>query len=304
MKNRTAIVALALPLALAGCGGSESANPLSGTTLPDTRFSNSGKANTPAVPVPVFLTVDPAKTSSSAIVSLRRASFSRVGDQDVLSELSGLSFRPRSLVVMDQDQVKGRKFLYLGMLPRNTGYSKLNLSLAPTFTATPLGGASKQGTWENAQLSLSLDATKALADALVLELSVNEETKKLGLALGKADGVLEEANQQPTLVQVRLTGAELAAKEWTLRSSTATLGMFKLPEAAWSGSKPKAGPALLGGVWSPKAKAFQPAFGCSPSSHFVSSPDGVVASDPSQVGKTAEPPSTAWQWRERPRAAK
>lgn len=275
---------------IAGCGGTDSANPFNGTTVNDANNQReAGRANNETnSPVPVFLTVDPAKTSSSAVLTLKKVSLARAGDSDVLTESANISFWARGLIAESEGKVLGRKFIYLGNAPRNRGYIRALISFAPEFWVTPMGETkAKPLTLANPNLSLNLEATKMIADALVLELSVDETAKTASLTLGKADGVNEPQSMQPGFVLARVTPVKGEGDGIRLSS---TLGMLNLPKDNWMGEA-VTGPqmALLGGVYNPVTKKFEPFVGGTVAKKFMATPDRVVGTDPSLLGPSAKP---------------
>ncbi|MBL8048256.1 MAG: hypothetical protein JNJ45_06200 [Chthonomonas sp.] len=279
-------------IALVGCGGSDSPNPFNGTSINNAAGErDAGRASgEAATPVPVFLTVDPAKTSSSAVLTLKKVSLARSGDSDTLTESANISFWARGLIAEKEGKVVARKFIYLGNAPRNRGYIRASITLAPEFYATALGEtAAKQQTLSTPNLSVNLEATKMIADALVLELSVDETAKTAALAIGKADGVNEPQNMQPGFILARMTPVK--GEGDAIRLSSSTLGVVAIEKDRWLGT-PLAGAAAqmtwLGGVYNPATKRFESAVAGSVPQKVLASPDRVVGTDPTLLGPNAK----------------
>ena len=237
---------------LAGCGGNDSANPFNSNTLNETSRGREATASTPgfSAPVPVFLSVNPAATSSTAFIGLRKVALARSAESDTVFESQTLSLWPAGLVEMKDGKPGASKFIYLGTASRNQGYVRVSLDLAGDYSYVPLGEtARKTAKVANKSLSINLDPNKGFQDALVLNLSFAEDKGEAKIELGKADGALEVENQHPTMLEGRVliqksteTAITLSiktkAQTWSLEGSkdmVATDTALKLQTAVFVG---------------------------------------------------------------------
>ncbi len=197
-----------LGLALAGCGGTESPNPLNGTTLDErqNRGVNRTSPLLPSEPAPVYISLNPSETPD-VWISLQSIELGDTsGARPVFASTSGLHFRTSTFAN------GGRKYLFVGTMDRTRSASRLNLKLGSeirmvdreTGELTP----KKLGTGATIDLSFPLDPNLKIQDALVIDLIVGAdgETIKVTSALGSATDINKPENHWAGILAGITTG--------------------------------------------------------------------------------------------------
>ena len=267
---------------LAGCAGNSSnTSPLSGTTVADSsRAPKVGSAATPAVAkgnIPVFLTVKSEEVTHDAWVKLGALTLlSAKGEEKVFSPSQGTAIRLAGL-----RDVEGRRYLYVGTMPREERFVRVRLNLDEKVAVRSLG-EEKDAIWELAnrgEATLDLNANATFQDALVLELKLNKTEKEAQatIALAPAGDCLKVERQERLFALGTVTAKEKDTTQIAIGN--------RMVKTVWPNSAEKG--SLVAGFlgWDPAAKSTQ-----------LNMPMGVTKKDTWVLGKCLAVDEKAKLW--------
>jgi len=217
---------------LAGCGGSDSANPLNGNNFNPTSAS-SNSAATPVKgydPLPVFLSIDPKDDFNGVRVNLQSVALkSATGTDEVLNLNPGARVDLGAL-----KDATGPRLIFVGMGNKNGAYSRANISLASEAKKFVAGKAVPEimrlapvGA-KVFEAFINFDAGMVFKDALVVDFKNQKEG--VTTAIGSATGVA-------TLDRQELSAFRGSVSDYVIgKSFTLKVGNKKLPVKISSGT--------------------------------------------------------------------